>query len=385
MGRMGRMGRMGPMGRMGRMGAMGRMGPMGLMGRMGRMGLVLVLLGFAPAFCFSQGTAVLSASLTKQRNMGKWNVPGANYSGITRIGGNRYAVVSDKEKRTGFYVFDISIDSVKGKVREVSMISTPAMAAADNHAADNHAADGHAADVEDVAYVPSCHTVFLADEGRQSIVEYALDGRPTGRELLVPDHLSADAIYPNYGFESLTFSPKDSLLWTVTEHTLRNDGKRSSAANRAGCLLRLQSFSVETCRPVSSHYYRTDAPTVKKQGRNYAFGVSAITALRDGGLLLMEREFYVARHFLGSWVKIKIYRVDLRKKAADGCLQKELVVTFQNRLNAFNRNIANYEGMCLGPQLSDGRQTVILVSDSQGNFGNRFFHLKDYVRVLSFQ
>ena len=35
-------------------------------------------------------------------------------------------------------------------------------------------------------------------------------------------------------------------------------------------------------------------------------------------------------------------------------------------LGASESGIANYEGMCLGPKLPDGRQVIILCADSQG-------------------
>jgi len=335
------------------------------------------LLFLISTVCFSQILPITSVSLRKQKNLARWDVPGANYSGITHLGDDRYAVVSDKEDGEGFYVFSISIDSVKGKVKDVRLLSKPTILEANNQQP-----NGSSIDAEDVAFVPSCHTAFIADEGRQKITEYDLDGKRTRRELLIPPYLSVDSIYPNYGFESLTYSEKDNLLWTITEHTLKNDGKKSDASNREGCLLRLQSFSAKTCRPISFHYYKTDAPTAKKRGRNYAFGVSAIASLEDGTILLMEREFYVARKYLGSWGKVKIYRVDLQKKTSEGYLHKELIASFKNRLNVVKRNIANYEGMCLGPRLTDGRQTIILLSDSQNNFGRRFFHLKDDIRIL---
>ncbi len=331
-----------------------------------------LLLLFIPVFGLSQNTGMNALYMLKQKNMARWEVPKGNYSGITHIRGDRYAMVSDKESGGDFHCFDISIDSIKGKIKDIRMVSQPGKREA-----------GQApADMEDVAYVPRYQTVFIADEGRQEIKEYRTDGQPTGRQLLIPQHLSVDSIYPNYGFESLTFSEKDHQLWTVTEHTLRHDGKLSSAANKEGCLLRLHSFDAATCQPVTFHYYRTDAPTAKKRGRNYAFGVSAITAMNDGSMLVMERELYVSKKYLGSWVKIKIYRVDKQRKNIDGCLHKELVASFKNRLNVFRHNIANYEGMCLGPRLADGRQTILLVSDSQNNYGNKLFHLKDYIRIL---
>jgi len=335
--------------------------------------LLAILMGLTTALGFSQE----GVRQSRQKNMAKWEIPKANYSGITHIEGNRYAVVSDKERSGGFYLFDIAIDSVKGKVRDIRLVARPV-----TRATDSLENDEAQADVEDIAYVPQRHTVFIADERQQRIVEHALDGRLTGRELRIPAYLSADAIYPNYGFESLTYSTEGNLLWTVTEHTLREDGSVSDASNKVGCRLRLQSFSAETGEPVAMHYYKTDAPIAKKQGRHYAFGVSAITALEDGTMLLMEREFYVSKNYLGSWVNIKIYKVNLQKKDGDGYLQKELVTGFKNRLNAFSRNIANYEGMCLGPKLADGSQTVILIADSQNNYGNHLFHLKDYIRII---
>ncbi len=335
--------------------------------------LLFTLFLFTPALCSSQSKVVSFVSLKKQKNMAHWDIPGANYSGITYIQGNRYAVVSDNERGKGFYLLDILVDSIKGKINKISMLSQPAVP---------QDQQSQGADTEDLAFVPSLHTVFVTNEGSQTIKEYGLDGQPTRRELQVPSALSVDSIYPNYGFESITYSPSDRLLWTITEHTLRRDGHRSDYTNREGCRLRLQSFSPETCAPVSCCFYKTDAPIVKKQGRHYAFGVSAMAALDDGTLLLLEREFYVAKKYLGSWVNIKIYRVDLNMKSSDGYLQKELVVAFKNRLNLFSRNIANYEGMCVGPRLPDGRQTILLLSDSQNNHGNRLFHLKDYLRIL---
>lgn len=335
------------------------------------------LLFLLPVCCLAQVRPLTSVVMKKQKSMARWDVPGANYSGITALGNDRYAVVSDKEERAGYYVFSISLDSIKGKITNVRLLSEPPSPE------DSPIVPGDSPrDVEDVAFVPPCRTLFIADEGRQRILEYDLHGQPTGRELLVPPYFSMDSIYANYGFESLTYSPSDNLVWTVTEHTLRNDGKESNASNKISCHLRLQSFDPATCRPVSVHYYKTDAPTARKRGRNYAFGVSAMAALKDGTLLVMEREFHVAKRYFGSWGKVKIFRVDLKMKKTDGYLYKELVAAFKTKLNVIRRDIANYEGMCLGPKGPDGRQSIILLSDSQNNFGNRLFRLKDNIRVL---
>ena len=42
-------------------------------------------------------------------------------------------------------------------------------------------------------------------------------------------------------------------------------------------------------------------------------------------------------------------------------------------------NWANYEGMCLGPKLEDGSQTIILISDSQSRYKGV---LQDWIKTL---
>jgi hypothetical protein len=45
-------------------------------------------------------------------------------------------------------------------------------------------------------------------------------------------------------------------------------------------------------------------------------------------------------------------------------------------------NLANYEGICLGPKLDDGRQTILLINDSQSRRGNALYRLKDYIKTI---
>ena len=48
-------------------------------------------------------------------------------------------------------------------------------------------------------------------------------------------------------------------------------------------------------------------------------------------------------------------------------------------LSLLDWSVANYEGMCLGPKLADGSRTLILVSDSQDNYGGV---LKDWFKTI---
>ena len=51
-------------------------------------------------------------------------------------------------------------------------------------------------------------------------------------------------------------------------------------------------------------------------------------------------------------------------------------------MQPFSITFANYEGMCLGRPLPDGRQTLLLVNDSQGGYRKGPFRLKDYIKVI---
>ena len=61
-------------------------------------------------------------------------------------------------------------------------------------------------------------------------------------------------------------------------------------------------------------------------------------------------------------------------------LEKQLVVEWKTTLSLFRSTLANYEGMCLGPKLLDGRQTLVLIADSQGGSKGRVL---EYVKVIA--
>ena len=76
----------------------------------------------------------------------------------------------------------------------------------------------------------------------------------------------------------------------------------------------------------------------------------------------------------------KLYAVEPAPQAE--VLSKKLLCRFQTRLRLFSTAYANYEGLCPGIRLSDGRQTLLLGADSQTGAGKGPFHLRDYVRVV---
>src|SRR5574344_31944 len=221
-------------------------------------------------------------------------VPAGNYSGISRINDSLYVVVDDKSITDGFRFLHLDID------KEPGVIKTAIMDPLVTNGQPNR-------DSEGIVYVPGTNTVLISGEADKSILEYKLDGTLTGRSLEIP------AIFKeasgNLGFESLAYNPHTHLFWTTTESTLSQDGEQATSTNKVCNLLRLQSFD-EQMKPQRQFTYIMDAPTANRPSAIFAHGVSDITALDDGRLIVLEREFFVPNSFIGSYVNCKLFLVD---------------------------------------------------------------------------
>lgn len=291
------------------------------------------------------------------------DVPAGQYSGISYVRGNQFVVVDDKARGGGIQSFVMQLDSL-------GYLETVLSSGLKSNISGEKGLDN-----EDIVYASGRHTLFVASEATQTIREYNLSGKPTGAALSIPEEFGVSHITPNRGFEALAYNETTGLFWTTTEVPLIADS-----------LYRFQSFSAETLEPAKQYLYAAELPAVEQSltasARAYVFGIPAITALDDGRLLVMEREVYVPQGGLGtlltdSFTAISIYEVDpVRCKAP--VLEKKLLLSF--RTGALN--LANFEGMCLGPVLPDGTQTLLLIADSQdGAYGL----VGEYIKVIKLQ
>ena len=281
------------------------------------------------------------------------------YSGITWISGDDYAVVSDNLKGGGIVRFTIPIDA-DGSVGEVRAEPAPG----------TKAAGGKAPDSEGIAYADG--KLYVSTE-QQQIREFDLDGRATGKAFRIPADMSVKQIAANRGFEALTF--RGGHFWTTTEAPLLKD----SFLPR---VLRLQRFDRDG-KPAGRYFYQTGLPgksaTEAAGAQAYVFGVPALSALDDGRLLVLEREVFVPKggfltKLLDSFTESRIYVVDPVHDPA-GILRKSLLCSFTTGAV----DLANYEGMCLGPVLPDGSRTILLIADSQNGSGGL---TGEYVKVI---
>lgn len=311
------------------------------------------------------------AQLLPQQALKQWHVPAGHYSGITPLGEHLYAVVSDKAPQLGYFVWRIAQDSVTGQVSSVENLGFRQL----------HSSVAQLSmplDVEDLVFDAANRRIWLANEGNQSILAFDTLHKMQVDSLAIPNFFRQDSVYDNLGFEALAHDARHRLWYSTSESPLRNDAPARPEQLPTDFPLTLRivqwnaQLQVQEVLP-----YAIAAPQLSRSARYYLQGVPALCVLPNGVLLVMERELSVPRHFVGAKCQI---RLRLLSPKLPNVVRE--VATWRTHLDVFRRSFANYEGMCLGRRLADGRQTVLCVSDAQGGTGRFGVHLRDFLRVV---
>jgi hypothetical protein len=159
----------------------------------------------------------------------------------------------------------------------------------------------------------------------------------------------------NMAFEGLAASPNGKEWMVATEAPLMQDPTDSVR------FVRYDMPEAWVLKPAKEYKY----PLAEKQmniqtGLELQKGVSEVHYLNDHELLVLERLVQISKQ--GMDLKVQLYRTDLKQADSKGKLTKSLVLDFGTFEPKIGR-IANFEGMTWGPTLSDGRRTLIFVSD----------------------
>ena len=279
-------------------------------------------------------------------------MPPGNYSGITNIGNDDYAVVSDKGDNEGYYIFHIKINN-NGDITNITN-------------KDFINLNGNNLDQEAITFNPETRHIYIGNEGTSNIIEYDVKSKSIVRTAEITDYKKY--CIPNRSIESITYDKTRDKIFTINESPLIGDSCR---------MLRLKQLNTNLTEEKEFPYFIEQPlkPAGTPQDR-HAYGVSELLSLNDSTLLVLERELYITSMKLGSWVQNRIFRI------VPGNPTKHLVCAWRTSLQLTSFNFANYEGMCLGPKLSDGRQVIILCADSQNRYKGV---LKDYFRTIILQ
>lgn len=223
-------------------------------------------------------------------------------------------------------------------------------------------------------------TLFISSEGDASrqtspfVNEFALTGQQLQAlpipEKFLPTATQVSGIRNNAAFESLTITPNQNYLFTATENALYQDGP--AATTTTGSPSRILKYNLSTEQPEAEFLYLTDpvAAAPEPATEFSTNGLVDLLALDSNSFLSLERSFSV-----GVGNTIKLYETSLQgaddissidSLIAAGDLdtikpaQKKLLLD----LSELNITLDNIEGLTFGPDLADGRRSLILVSDN---------------------
>jgi hypothetical protein len=205
--------------------------------------------------------------------------------------------------------------------------------------------------------------------------EFSRDGRQLA-EFPVPAYFSPNAaatqgVRQNLGFESAAVTPSGRYFFTGTEAALVQDGPPATVA--AGSPARILRYDARTRALERQFVYWTDAiaePPVP--ATQFAVnGLVELLPLDKDSLLAMERSFSVGAPDTGN--TIKLYKIELGR--ADDVNGFDSLATLLGgiapaaktlllNLDVLGIPLDNVEGMAFGPDLPDGRRSLVLVSDN---------------------
>lgn len=322
------------------------------------------------------------APTTELQFLGQQIIPTATQFQGTTFGGlsgmaydqrrNVFYAFSDDQTNVRFYTLRIGVSTGVPTV-QILAVTTLRDASGQPFAAATVDPEGLALTKDD--------TLVLTSEGFAArlidpwVREFRLDGRQL-RSLPLPSAFLPIAggtrgVRQNLGFESAGTPANGRFLFTGTEGALAQDGPPATLA--AGSPARLLRYNLQTGKLDRQYVYWTD-PIAEPPVPATQFAVSGLVELlplNNQFLLSMERSFSVGAPGTGN--KIKLYSVAL-PGAEDvngfdslatllGGIQPVKKTLLLN-LDALGLPLDNVEGMAFGPDLPDGRRSLVLVSDN---------------------
>lgn len=301
-------------------------------------------------------------------------------SGITYNAKNNlyYAISDDRGQKAAARFYTLKIDLSKGSLQKGGVIPVSVTTLLNENGQTLRPGES---DTEGIALTNKA-TVLISSEGDAErlinpfIKEFLLS---SGKEIttlpipnkFLPEKSSQQGIRNNLAFESLTITPNEKHLFTATENALIQDGV--AAKPNIGSPCRILQYNLLTNQPEKEFLYQTEpvTPFLNLTGK-FASGLPDLLALDNQGHFLS-----LERSFTGLGFAIFLFQVSL--EGADNIynidsllavdsrnikpIQKKLLLDLRN----LDVQLDNIEGLTLGPKLSDGQQSLILVSDNNFN------------------
>lgn len=237
-------------------------------------------------------------------------------------------------------------------------------------------------DPEDLRYNPKTNTIIWSSEGARvisdkinilqnpAIVTATLEGNFINNYILPSNlYMQKEEKGPrsNGVLEGITFDTKYRILYSNLEVPLYEDG--SEASTSKGGFIRIYKYDVKSRKNTAQYAYLLDpvAHAPKPENGFSINGISAIQYYDKNQLLIVERSYSVGK----PSCTIKVYLCDLTHASDIKNLtslenQKYILANKKLVLNMDDLGvyIDNVEGITFGPKLSNGKQSVLFVTDN---------------------
>ncbi len=240
----------------------------------------------------------------------------------------------------------------------------------------------HAPDTEALRYSVMKKQLLISSEGERIVKEgkvvledpfihwMKLNGQLKDSFELAPQtrmYAAEKGLRQNGVFEGLAFGDNYKSLYISIEEPLYEDGQRVTTKDSAW--IRILKYDLHSRKPVAQYAYRVNpvAHPPTKAGGSINNGVSDILYLGNNQLLVIERSYSAGR----SSNTVQVYLADLSKAADITAISSLQHASFQPaskkllmNMDTLNRHIDNIEGVCFGPTLKNGHQSLIFVTDN---------------------
>lgn len=247
-------------------------------------------------------------------------------------------------------------------------------------------------DPESIRFDPSSGNLLYTSEGSitnlidPELIEISIAGTEIKRYTL-PDNFKANPINEQSGprhngvLEGLSLNVNNTGYWVSTELPLIEDGPEPMLTD-TDSPVRITFINKTTGLAEKQFAYELDPVTRPPAlGTNFQInGLVEILEYEEDKFLALERSF--SSGYLDGGNTVKIYKIDATEatntlpiesllNSAYTEATKELLFNFESIRNQLtNTTVDNIEGISFGPNLDDGSQTLIVLSDN--NF-NSFF------------
>jgi hypothetical protein len=286
-------------------------------------------------------------------------------SGIAKINDTEYYVVNDKYGL--LHKVEIGMNRETGEVTNFVRKTTVTL-------------EGRI-DVEAVVWDSANNVVIIVDERDCTIRSFNPETGKEVNKIDIPEVYQSSSRIVNASFESLAMSPDGLYLWTCNESALRKDG--AEASSKSGSDVRIQRFKRSDVKSQwvadGQWCYQTEKNPSVNLGNKRVCGIAELLVMPNGKLIALERRLKVAKWRIPSIV-CGLYEIDFTGATDTSNIQKlcdaDIKRVSKKCLYSANTGFAVYEGVCFGPKLNDGTQTLILVSDGDEGASSRVMSFK---------